>query len=139
MVILIPRRYYRRLAWYGIFSGAVYDVFWILLLKVIGAGGYQNYGPFGFLGIPFFPPIAWTIFFMMYLYLLPPKAWSRYLLAVIAAAYSVFFSNILENLRIFEWRFGRVLFPLVLYLTWFGSVTYIYSRIKKRRNDNPAT
>lgn len=123
---LVPKRCFKKLSLHAIFLGGLYDVFWIAILDLIGAGGYINYGPFAFL-VPFFPPIAWTIFYIMYLYILPKKTPWNYFLAIIAAGYSVIFSNILQNLGIFKWNFGRVIFPFILYFIWFTSVTFIYS------------
>lgn len=133
-IVLVPKSCFKRLAFYSIFFGGVYDIFWIVLIDLIGAGGYKNYGPFGFLKIPFFPPIAWTIFFIMYLYILPEETPWNYLLAIIGAMYSTLFSNVLQNLGIFKWNYGRVIFPFFLYLVWLTSVTFLYGRyvLKKK-------
>lgn len=134
-LVLVPKRHLRELAFQSIILGGLYDVFWILLLYLLGAGGYQNYGPFGFLMIPFFPPIAWTIFFMMYLYILPKSSLGKYLFALIGAMYSTLFSNVLHNLGIFRWNYGRIVFPFMLYLVWLTSATYLYDRYMRNRKN----
>ncbi|WP_174520469.1 hypothetical protein [Desulfolucanica intricata] len=128
-ITIIPKKEIHRLAIYGIFSGAVMDIFAILIVRFIGNGGYINYGPFGFLGIPFFPPIAWTIFFIMYLYILPKHKIFPYIFTVVAAGYSVFFSNILINLGIFKWNYSSIILPFILYASWFTTVTWVYFRL----------
>jgi len=132
MFILVPRKEIYRLALLGLFYGAIIDVFWILFIGLIGAGGYLNYGPLGFQNIPFMPPVAWTIFFILFLYFAPKKRPWNYLFAVAAAIYSVFFSNVLANLGIFHWTFSKVLFPFGLYLTWTLFVTWSYEKVGKR-------
>ncbi|PKM88093.1 MAG: hypothetical protein CVU87_08235 [Firmicutes bacterium HGW-Firmicutes-12] len=127
-VFLVPKSDLKKLALYSIFFGGVYDILWILLIGLFGIGGYLNYGPLGFLKIPLLPPIAWTVFFIMYLYLLPEETLWSYFLAIIGALYSTFFSNALQNLGIFEWSHGRIVIPTIIYLTWFLSVTFIYRR-----------
>ncbi|KLU62454.1 hypothetical protein CEB3_c11880 [Peptococcaceae bacterium CEB3] len=123
---LVPRQDIRRLLRYAVLFGAVGDLISILLAQLIGMGGYTHYGPFAFLGIPFFPLIAWSSYFVIYLYLLPPgKTWS-YIFPVISALYSVLFSNVLHNLGIFQWNLGTLLAPFILYLVWHGAVTWIY-------------
>jgi hypothetical protein len=136
MFVLIPRKNIYKFALLGIFYGALIDIFWMIFIDLIGAGGYINYGPLGFKGIPFMPPIAWTVFFIMFLYLLPEKKPWNYLFALLASGYSVFFSNILVNLGIFHWTFSKVIFPACLYLIWFLFVTWSYGKYGKRFIEN---
>jgi hypothetical protein len=132
MFVVIPRKDIHNLALLGIFYGAVIDIFWIIVIRITGAGGYLNYGPLAFKGVPFMPPIAWTVFFIMFLFFLPGKKPWNYLFAAIAAGYSVFFSNVLSNLGIFHWTFSKVLFPFGLYLTWTLFVTWSYAKYGKK-------
>lgn len=132
MVVLIPRKDIYKFAFLGIFYGAVMDIIWIGFIKLVGAGGYLNYGPLEFEDFPFMPPIAWTIFFIMFLYFLPEKKPWNYLFAAVASGYSVFFSNVLSNLGIFHWTFSKVIFPSSLYLTWFLFVTWSYLKYGKK-------
>jgi len=132
MIVLIPRKDIYRLALLGLFYGAIIDIFWILIISLVGAGGYLNYGPLGFKSIPFMPPVAWTIFFIMFLYFAPKKKPWNYLFAVVAAGYSVFFSNVLSNLGIFHWTFSKILFPFGLYLIWILFVTWSYEKYGKK-------
>ena len=94
----------------------------------LGIAGYINYGPFGFLGMPFFPLLAWTFFFVIYLYLLPEKFPWNLIFSVTAAAFSLIFSNILQNLGIFVWGTDRIFTPAFVYLLWMLFVTYTYQR-----------
>ncbi|MHB9095745.1 MAG: hypothetical protein ACYC21_13850 [Eubacteriales bacterium] len=125
--IMVPRQHMRRLAALAIVFGGAFDVAAILLLtKLLGVGGYLNFGPFGFIGIPLFPPIAWTIFFLMYFYILPDKKPWVYIFPFISAIFSIIFSNVLLNLGIFEWNYGRLVVPFLIYISWHSSVTWAY-------------
>lgn len=124
---LVPRQEIKRLFRYAILFGAVGDLVAILLLtKLIGLGGYINYGAFVFAGIPFFPLIAWSSYFILYLHLLPlEKPW-LYIFPVLSALYSVLFSHVLQNLGIFKWNWGPFLIPFVIYAVWHGAATWVY-------------
>ncbi len=127
----VPRKQIKKLVLYGIIFGAIADVFVIVLLKLIGAGGYLNLGPFGFMGIPFFPPLAWSAFFILLLHFFPEKGHWNYIYVLIAAGYSTFFSNVLENLGIFQWNYGGLVVPYVIYSLWFFSATWYFQNDMK--------
>ena len=137
MLAVVPRERIRRLVPYALLYGAVGDFVWLLILGYLGIAGYINYGPFGFLGMPFFPLLAWTFFFIIYLHLLPERYPWNYLFTLSAAAYSLIFSNVLQNLGIFAWRTGRLVAPPVVYLTWLILVTYIYQNLFTRTRVRP--
>lgn len=62
---VVPRSEIRRLSFLGIIYGAITDFCLIIIVThLLGAGGYQNYYPFGFMGIPFFPLLAWFFYFL---------------------------------------------------------------------------
>lgn len=133
MLAVVPRERIRELVPYALVFGAVLDFLIILVLgNYFNAFSYINYGPFGFLGIPFFPLLAWTFFFIIYLHLLPRRFPWNYIFTIAAAAYSVIFSNVLQNLGIFLWQTSRLLTPVVLYLAWMFFVTYTYQHILTR-------
>ena len=124
---LVPRQDIRYLLRYGVIFGFITDtVIVILFTKLIGLGGYTNFGPFAFKGIPFFPLIAWTIYYILYLYLLPKEKPWLYFFPVAAALYSVLFSNVLQNLGIFVWNWGTFIVPLIIYIFWHIMVTWLY-------------
>lgn len=130
---LVPRGEIRRLALYGIIYGAVADVFFILLVGVLRLGEYINYKHFGAFGLPFFPPIAWTFYFIMFLYILPANKPWNYLFPAIASGYAIYFSNILQNLGIFKWHYGNPFLPwLIVYAPWHFLTAWTYARIIDR-------
>ena len=136
--ILVPRKEIRRLGVYAVFFGAVTDVFNILLFtKVLGIGGYINFQPFGAFGIPFFPPIAWTAYFIIYLYMLPKETPWKYLFPAVAAGYSTFFSHVLQSMGIFKWSFGGPVFHSVIFFTWHYTVWWAYFRISGEKKAIP--
>ena len=126
---LIPRKEIRTLFHWGVLYGGVLDVLILFFISTLfRVGGYKNYGPFSFMGLPFFPPLAWTSYFMLYLYLLPPtKPWN-YFFTVTSAVYNIIFSNVLMNLGIFEWTFSRLVLPCCVYVSWNLLVTWTYQR-----------
>lgn len=127
LVLVVPKAEIRRLAFSGILFGAIADVLIIILISLIfNLGGYKEFYPFGFMGIPFFPPLAWSIWFIFFFYLLPHKKPWIYIYVVAAASYCVIFSNVLQNLGIFQWNMGRIIVPYLLYLSWITLATWTY-------------
>ncbi|WP_407307013.1 hypothetical protein [Desulfosporosinus sp. SB140] len=135
--LLVPRQAIRYLLRYSIVFGFLTDMMMVILFtKIIGLGGYINFGPFCFKGIPFFPLIAWTIYYVLYLYLLPREKPWIYIFPIAAAFFSVLFSNVLQNLGIFVWNWGTLIIPLAIYLIWHTAVTWAYLKISKALNDS---
>jgi hypothetical protein len=128
--LIVPRQEIRYLIRYGVVFGTITDAVMIILLtKIIGLGGYINFGPFAFKGIPIFPLIAWTVYYVLYLYLLPrDKPWV-YIFPITAAFFCVLFSNILQNLGIFKWNWGTIIVPSIIYLFWHTTVTCLYLKV----------
>jgi hypothetical protein len=128
---LVPKPDIRYLLRYGILFGFVTDTVMIILVtKIMGLGGYINFGPFNFKGIPFFPLIAWSIYYVLYLYMLPKEKPWIYIFPIAAAFFSALFSNVLQNLGIFIWNRGTVIVPLIIYLFWHIAVTWIYIKVQ---------
>jgi len=124
---VVPRTEIRRLSFLGIIYGAIIDFFLIVLVThLLGGGGYKNYYPFGFMGIPLFPLLAWVFYFILYLFFLPKRKPWNIIYTIAAAGYSTIFSNTLQNLGIFQWNVGRLFLPFILYLTWNSLVTWSY-------------
>lgn len=124
---VIPRSEIRRLVFWGILYGTIIDFCLIIIVtNLLGGGGYQHYYPFGFMGMPFFPLLAWFFYFVLYLYFLPKtKPW-KYIYTVTASIYCTIFSNTLQNLGIFQWNVDRLFLPFLLYLAWNSIVTWSY-------------
>lgn len=132
MVALVPRKDIYKYAVLSVFYGAVIDVLWIGLILIIKTGGYLNYLPLGLGKLPFLPPVAWTIYFIMFLYFLPEKKPWNYLFALVGSCYSVMFSNVLVHLGVFQWSPSRILFPFALYLTWHVFVVWSYDKYGRK-------
>ncbi len=134
---LVPRHHIRKISFYAIVLGGVADVVAILLVThLLGAGGYRNFDPFGLDGMPFFPPLAWTVWFVLFFYFLPRQRVTKYVYIVVAAAYSVIFSNVLIHLGIFEWNYGNVVVPFFIYVSWFLLVTWAKGRMGEAEFDH---
>ncbi len=130
LISVAPRKKIKELAFYGIILGGVMDTLAIFLLTfLLNLGEYINFGPFGFKGLPFFPPIAWSIWFVMFFYFLPDKAVLKHIYIITAAAYAVLFSNILANLGIMRWTKSEIIIPFIIYIIWFFTVVWIKERV----------
>ncbi len=126
---VVPRMEIRRLSILAIIYGAITDFFIIIFLThLLGIGGHTNYHPFGFMGIPFFPLLAWVFYFIIYLYFLPKKGPWSIIYTVAASGYDTLFSNVLQNLNIFQWKISSLYLPFILYLTWNLLVTFTYQK-----------
>lgn len=124
---VVPRSEIRRLSMLVIIYGALGDVLLIFLgSHLLRLGGYINYYPFGFMGIPFFPLLAWVCYYIMYLYFLPINRPWNIIYTILASGYGTIFANILSNLGIFELNYGKLLLPFIIYLTWNSIVTFTY-------------
>ena len=64
---VVPRMEIRRLSILAIIYGAITDFYNNFLNPPIRIGGHTNYHPFGFMGIPFFPLLAW-VYFIIYIF-----------------------------------------------------------------------
>jgi hypothetical protein len=131
LIAVVPKAEIRRQAIYAISLGGVASVVIIFLYLPIKAFSWLNMGPFGLGHVAFFPPLAWTAFFILYFYFLPrTKPWI-YLFVFFASCYSTMFSNVLMNLGILQWNRGRIALPFFLYFTWFSAATWIYTKIER--------
>lgn len=133
--VLVPRAHIRRLAMLGILVGGLADIGLIIVMRTLRIAEYINYGPFGFLGIPLFPSIAWTLYFIVYYYLLRGSRPVIYVYTAAAGLYSVLFSNVLVNLGILHLA-HRIIVPMLLYPTWHAIATYVYSRYGPHQGDD---
>lgn len=132
VVASIPKLEMRRLGIYGILLGALVDILFIIFGKVSETFEYINFGPFGFMGIPFFPPISWALFFMLYFYFLPKEKITMYIYMVTAIIYGLFFGNLIMNLGVIHLSFR--LLPLLTFGVWFPIATWIYLKLNSKLN-----
>lgn len=131
LLALVPRPQIKRLVIYGIAFGALSNVAVVLLaFNGLQLGGHINYGPLGVFGIPFFPPVAWSVWFILYFHFLPKRLFWRIIYRLAAISYAVFFSNILVNYNVFQWNYGRVLIPFLIFGTWLTLATWAYMRVE---------
>jgi len=128
--VLIPRKVYKDLFIYGIIFGGIGELIVMSIAKLLKLGEHIGYGPFGFLSFAFFPPLAWTIWFVMFMYYLPERRALVATYIISAAIYAVFFSNVLMNLQVFVWYKDRMLIPFIIYAVWFAIAVIGYMRLK---------
>jgi len=126
LVAVVPRKDIRRLSIYGIMFGAIGDVLVIISGKVFGLFEYVNFHPFGFMCIPFFAPISWTIYFMLYFYFMPHEKLFRYIYVASAIGYSIMFGNLLVNMNLMVYHHHRFIMPLITFSLWFILITWLY-------------
>ncbi|HZK24958.1 MAG TPA: hypothetical protein VFC74_06180 [Oscillospiraceae bacterium] len=132
LIALLPREEIKRLVIYGIVFGAVTDVAIIgVISNLLKVGGHISYYPFGALGVAFFPPLAWGIWFILFFYFLPTDLPWVVIYVFAAVGTSVLFSNVLVNMQIFVWNYGRILVPFLIYGLWFSFAAWAYKRLTK--------
>lgn len=85
--------------------------------------------------IPFFPPISWAIFFILYFYFLPERKPFLYIYVAAAVFYSILFSNLIINLGIFSIN-HKWLIALVTFTLWFSAVTWAFRRLTIKTVEN---
>lgn len=127
MVVVVPREKIHELAVYSVIFGALANIILIVVAThLLDLGGHLNYEPFGVMGVSFFPPIAWTVYYIMFLYFLPEKRPWDYVFTFTATIYSVFFANVLNNLGIFYSNYDLFIVPLIIYGLWHFTVLWVY-------------
>ncbi|MDI6870911.1 MAG: hypothetical protein QME79_06055 [Bacillota bacterium] len=135
VIALVPREDIRKLAIHGMVFGAIVDVLVIASGKLLGAFEYVDHGPLVWLGLPFFAPISWALFFIMYFYFLPEKRPWNYVYTALGIIYSVLFGNLLVNLGIMRYfsdqTWVRLLLALAVFTPWFAGATWGYYRLRK--------
>ncbi len=118
----------RRLFIYGLIFGGLFDSFLVCIIgNLTGRFGYINYEPFGLLGIHIMAPISWTIFFIIYFFLLPEKKVYIYLYVFMGIFYSVLFGHMISGLGIL--KLTRPIDSIITFLLWFPIATWGYFRL----------
>jgi hypothetical protein len=137
MIAVVPRKEIRRLAIYGIIFGAINDVIALSFGQLFGVFEYIDFAPLGYWFLPFFAPIAWTVFYMLYFYFLPEQKLLMYAYVASAIGYSVLFTQLLFNTNIMAlyppdfipYNYMRIIIPLIVFLVWFPFSTWGYLRL----------
>lgn len=75
-------------------------------------------------------PISWTIFFIIYFYLLPDKKIYIYLYVIMGIFYSVLFCQMLTKLEILKLAHG-IIDSIIPFLIWFPTATWGYLKLQK--------
>lgn len=131
LINIVPKKEIKRLFTYGLIFGGIFDVVVVGFANLIGEFKYINYEPFGLMGIHFMAPIAWTIFFIIYFYLLPDINVYRYLYVIAATFYSVLFCQMITKLGVLELAHG-IFSSIAPFVIWFPVATWGYCRLTKQ-------
>ncbi len=134
LVLVVPKAEIRRLSVYGIIFGAVFDVVLVGFANMIGAFSYINYEPFGLMGIHFFAPISWAIFFILYFYFLPDKKPYIYIYGTAAVFYSMLFCQTITKLGVLQLTHG-IVDSIIPFLIWFPAATWGYLKLTGNRQN----
>ncbi|HYH02864.1 MAG TPA: hypothetical protein VEC37_07165 [Bacillota bacterium] len=135
LVNVVPRKDIHRLFIYGLIFGGIFDVVVVSLANLIGEFKYINYEPFGLIGIHFMAPIAWTVFFIIYFYLLPDKKIYCYTYLVAAIFYSIMFCQMITKLGVLLLAHG-IFSSIAPFIIWFPVATWGYLKLTKRQLKN---
>jgi hypothetical protein len=133
LVNVVPRNEIRRLFIYGLIFGGVFDVVIVETANLIGEFRYINYGQFGLFGIHFMAPIAWTVFVIIYFYLLPRKKIYIYLYTSMGVFYSIFFCQMITKLGVLKLAHGLES-SIIPFVIWFPIATLGYLKLTKMDN-----
>lgn len=134
--LTVPKHQIKKLAFWAVLFGASVNILAIMVFgKVFNVGGHINFMPFGFLGIPFFPPIAWTAYYLLFFYVIPRQKPWKWVFVLIASFYATFFSNVLVQLGILKWNYGRIVVPFLIYSSWHAAVTWAFFRFTEGATD----
>ena len=104
----MPKNEISRLFIYGLIFGGIFDIVFVGAANLFGEFKYVNYEQFGLMGIHFMAPISWTIFFIIYFYLLPDKKIYIYLYVIIGFFYSVLFCQMITKLGVLKLAHGII-------------------------------
>lgn len=132
LIAVVPKDDIYRLSIYGIIFGGIMDIIMLTMGKLTGLFGWINYGPFGFLGIPFFAPISWGIFYILFFYFLPSNKYLKYIYTLAAVSFSIIYTNVVINLNIF-WSYSKLVIPLIAFMIWFSIALWGSEKIKHFR------
>jgi hypothetical protein len=102
LIANVPKKEIQRLSIYGIIFGGMMDVLVHFFGYITGLFAWINYGPFGFIGVHIFADVAWSIFFIFYLYY-----------------------NMVVDLGILK-SVSRIWLPLFGFAFWFSIATWGY-------------
>lgn len=122
---MVPRREIRRLFIYGLIFGGIFDIILVETMNLIGEFKYINYEPFGLMGIHIMAPISWTIFFIIYFYLLPAKKIYMILYVISGIFYSMLFCQMITKLGVLTLAHG-ILDSIFPFAFWFPLATWGY-------------
>lgn len=130
LVNVVPKHEIRRLFIYGLIFGGMFDVVLVEIANLIGEFKYVNYGEFGMFGIHFMAPIAWTVYFIIYFYLLPQKKIYLYLYTAMGVFDSIFFCQMITKLGVLQLAHG-LLSSIMPFTIWFPIATWGYLKLIK--------
>lgn len=97
--IVIPRKQIYRLSFYAIVFGGVFDILFIVIFRdLLGMVAWVDFKPFGAFGVPFFVPLSWIAYFMIFFYFMPQNKPWKCIYPVITAGFSLQFAYVLQEL-----------------------------------------
>jgi|GEM_PF-283723 len=130
LVNIVPKEKIRQLFIYGLIFGGIFDIAVVSTANLLGEFKYVHYEPFGLMGIHFMAPISWTIYFIIYFYLLPDKKIYLYLYVFMGFLYSVFFCQMLTKLGVLHLTHG-IINSIISFALWFPVATWGYLKLLK--------
>ena len=136
LIASVPRKEIRRLAIYGIIFGVITEIISLSLGKILGIYEYIDFLPLGYWVFPFFAPISWAIYFVIYFYFLPKHKPLIYVYIASGIGYSIFFAQLLFNSGIMviypkflPYHYIRLIIPLIVFSIWFPYSTWGFLKL----------
>ncbi len=131
LVVAVPRMEIRRLSIYGIIFGGAIEFLVVSIGNLTGSFGYINYEPFGLMGIHFFAPISWSIFYMLYFYFLPNRKPYIFIYVAMGIIYSMLFCQMITKLGVIYLGHG-IIDSIVPFVIWYPIATWGYFRLTRK-------
>lgn len=128
LIATVPKLEIQRLSIHGIIFGGMMDVLVHVFGNITGLFAWINYGPLGVMGIPMFPSISWSMFFIMYFYFIPVIKPLHYVFASASVFFSLLYFNLMIDVGILK-SSSRFLVPVMGFAVWFSIATWGYYRL----------
>jgi hypothetical protein len=132
-ILIIPKHELKKYFVYGLFFGALGDIFLILSIgTLLHQFRYLNMGTYSVFGLwSFWTPIAWMFTLMVFFYCLPPRKIFFYPYIFIFGMFGYMVGTVLENFGLFEYiGIYRYIAPLVL-TGWFALSAWGYLKLER--------
>jgi hypothetical protein len=132
-IILIPKEHYKKYFIYGLFFGAILEIFMVGVLSgLFHWFQYKNMGPFNVFNLfSFWTPLAWMFTLMVFLYCLPARRLFLFLYIPSFGLFGYMVGIVLQNFGLFEYLGIYKYIAPVVFTGWFAVAAWAYIKTEK--------